>query len=91
MKGLTSKEHLFLRVLSTVIFINAVVFYNASRYMQTFVANFFEVIAFTTGLTLFVLTIQLLFWWKYLRKPDNQRFWVWDFWTLISRKPENSN
>ena len=91
LKGLTSKEHLFLRVLSTVIFINAVVFYNASRYMQTFVANFFEVIAFTTGLTLFVLTIQLLFWWKYLRKPDNQRFWVWDFWTLISRKPENSN
>ena len=91
MKGLTSKERLFLRILSTVLFINAVVFYNASRYMQIFVANFFEVIAFTTGLTLFVLTIQLLFWWKYLRRPDNQRFWVSDFRSLISRKPEDSN
>ena len=71
MKGLTSKERLFLRVLATVLVINAVVFYAASRNMQTFVANFFEVIAFTTGLTVFVLTIQLLFWWRYLRRPDN--------------------
>ena len=75
MKGLTSKERLFLRILSTVLVINTVVFYAASRYMQTFVANFFEVIAFITGLTLFVLTIQLQFWWKYLRRADNKRFW----------------
>ena len=91
MKGLTSKEHLFLRVISVVTLINAVAFYNASRYMQTFVANFFEVIALTTGLTLFVLTVNLEFWWRYLRRTDNQRFWRWDASTLFSRKTENSN
>jgi hypothetical protein len=84
-KGLTSKERLFLRILSTVLFINAAVFYAVSRHMQTFVANFFEVIALTTGLTLFVLTIQLLFWWKYLRTSDDQRFWG------LPRKTENPN
>jgi len=91
MKGLTSKEHLILRVLSPVIFINSIAFYVASLHMQTFVDNFFEVIALTTGLTLFVLTIQLVFWWKYLRRMDNQRFWRWDASTVFSRKPKNSN
>ncbi len=84
MKGLTSKEHLFLRVLATVVFINAVAFYNASRYMQTFVANFFETVALITVLTLFVLTVNLEFWWRYLRRTDNQRFWVWDFYALVT-------
>jgi uncharacterized protein (UPF0333 family) len=51
MKGLTSKEYLFLRVISVVIFINAVAFYNVSHYMQTFVANFFETVALTIALT----------------------------------------
>jgi hypothetical protein len=89
MKGLTSKEHLFLRVLSVVTLINAVAFYNVSRYMQTFVANFFETVALMTVLTLFVLTINLEFWWRYLRRTDNQRFWVSDFFSLISQKPKS--
>jgi hypothetical protein len=82
MKGLTSKEHLFLRVLSVVTLINAVAFYNVSRYMQTFVANFFETVALITALTLFLELVQLEFWWRYLRRTDNQRFWVWDFQAL---------
>ena len=88
LKGLTSKEHLFLRVLSTVAFIDAAVFYAISRNMRHFISNFSEVVVLTTGLTLFVLTIQLLFWWKYLRRADNQRIW-WFWW--IPRKTENSN
>ncbi|MGA2461525.1 MAG: hypothetical protein ABSF82_08915 [Candidatus Bathyarchaeia archaeon] len=91
MKGLTSKEHLFLRVISVVTLINAVAFYAVSRDMQTFVANFFETVALITALTLFVLTVNLEFWWRYLRRTDNQRFWVWDFWAVVSRKTENSN
>ena len=81
MKGLTSKEHLFLRVISVVTIINAVAFYAVSRDMQTFVDNFFETVALITALTLFVLTVNLEFWWRYLRRTDNQRFW----------KPQNSN
>ena len=81
MKGLTSKEHLFLRVLSVVAVIDAVTFYVASRNLQTFIANFTEVITLITALTLFVLTINLEFWWRYMRRMDNQRFW----------KPQNSN
>jgi hypothetical protein len=81
MKGLTSKEHLFLRVLSVVAIIDAVTFYVASRNLQTFIANFSEVIALITVLTLFVLTINLEFWWRYLRRNDNQRFW----------KPQNAS
>jgi len=81
MKGLTSKEHLFLRVLALVTLINADAFYNVSRYMQTFVANFFEVVAFITALTVLALAVVLEFWWRYFRRMDNQRFW----------KPQNSN
>lgn len=75
MIGLTSKEHLFLRVISVPLIINAACFYAVSRNMQTFVANFFEVVAFITALTLFVLTVNLLFWWRYMRRRDNLRFW----------------
>ena len=81
MKGLTSKEHLFLRVLSVVTIINAVAFYVVSRDMQAFIANFFEMIALITVLTLFVLIVNLEFWWRYLRRTDDERFW----------KPHNSN
>jgi hypothetical protein len=87
MKGLTSKEHLFLRVLSVVAIIDAVTFYAASRNLQTLIANFSEVITLITVLTLFVLTINLEFWWRYLRRTDNQRFWG----TRFSQKSENSN
>lgn len=75
MKGLTSKEHLFLRVLSVVAIVDAVTFYAASRNLQTLIANFTEVITLITVLTLFVLTINLEFWWRYLRRTDNERFW----------------
>ena len=91
MKGLTSKEHLFLRVISVVTLINAVAFYNVSRYMQTFVANFFETVALITALTLFVLIVNLEFWWRYLRRTDNQRFWVSDFQALRGGHREDSS
>jgi chromate transport protein ChrA len=86
MKGLTSKEHLFLRVLCTVTLINADAFYNASRYMQTFVANFFEVVAFITALNVLALAVALEYWWRYYRRTDNQRFWIWGI--GIHKKPE---
>ena len=72
MKGLTSKERLFIRVLSVVAIINTVTFYAVSRNLQAFIANFTEVVTLITVLTLFVLTINLEFWWRYLRRPDNQ-------------------
>jgi hypothetical protein len=82
MKGLTSKEHLFLRVLSVVILINAIAFYNISRNVQIFASDLFETAAWITGLTVFVLTVNLEFWWRYLQRTDNQRFWVLDFQAL---------
>jgi hypothetical protein len=75
MLGLTSKEHLYLRVLSIVTIINAVTFYVASRNLQSFIANFTEVITMITVLTLFVLIVNLEFWWRLLRRSDNKRFW----------------
>jgi small neutral amino acid transporter SnatA (MarC family) len=88
MKGLTSKEHLFLQVLALVTLINANAFYNASRYMQILVDNFFEVIAFITALTVVALAATLESWWRYFRRTDNQRFWVWGI--RFSHKTENS-
>ncbi|MGA3406935.1 MAG: hypothetical protein ABSD49_14490 [Candidatus Bathyarchaeia archaeon] len=85
MKGLTSKERLFLRVLSVVAIIDAVTFYAASRNLQTFIANFTEVTTLITVLTLLVLTIQLEYWWRYSRRTDNLRFW------RTPRKTENPN
>ncbi|MGA2972822.1 MAG: hypothetical protein ABSE39_09410 [Candidatus Bathyarchaeia archaeon] len=84
MTGLTSKEHLFLQVLCLVTLINAVAFYNVSRYMQTFVANFFETVAFITALTLIALTVTLEFWWRYMRRTGNERFW--GFWWELHEK-----
>ena len=89
LKGLTSKEHLFLRVLSVVAVIDAVTFYVASRNLQIFISNFSETVTLITALTLFVLTVNLEFWWRYLRRTDNQRFWVSDFFSLISQKPKS--
>jgi len=65
MKGLTSKEHLFLRVISVVIVMNAAVFYAISRNLQSFISNLFEAAAWITALTLYVLTVNLEFWWRY--------------------------
>ena len=79
MKGLTSKEHLFLRVLSVVIVMNIAVFYTISRNLQSFISNFFEAVACITALTFFVELVQLEFWWRYLRRRDNLRFWM-RFW-----------
>ena len=76
MKGLTSKEHLFLRVISVVIAMNAAVFYAISRNLETFASNVFEAAAWITALTVSVLTFHLFFWWKYERRTDNLRFWT---------------
>jgi len=75
MKGLTSKEHLCIRVLSAVIIINAVIFYALSRNLQSFTANLFEDAALMTALTVFVEFLQLEYWWRYSRRRDNLRFW----------------
>jgi len=72
--GFTSKEHLFLRVLSVVAVIDAVTFYVASRNLQIFISNFFETVTLITILTLFVLIAHLEFWWKYQRRTDNKRW-----------------
>jgi hypothetical protein len=80
MMGLTSKEHLYLRIVSIVVIINALVFYAISRNVA-FVSNLFEAAALDTALMLLVLVVNVEFWWRYLRRSDNQRFW----------KPQSSN
>jgi hypothetical protein len=30
-------------------------------------------------------------WWRYLRRTDNQRFWVWDFQALRGGHREDSS
>ena len=52
--------------------------------MQTFVANFFETVAFITALTLIALTVTLEFWWRYMRRTGNERFW--GFWWELHEK-----
>jgi hypothetical protein len=53
--------------------------------MQTFVANFFRDIALTTGITIFALAVNLWFWWKYLRRSDDERFWIWPYSAFLGR------
>jgi heme/copper-type cytochrome/quinol oxidase subunit 2 len=74
MKGLTSKEHLYLRIVSIAVIINALVFYAMSRNLA-FVSNLFEAAVLLTSLTLVVLVVNVEFWWRYLRRSDNKRFW----------------
>ena len=76
MTGLTSKEHLFLRVISVVIVMNAAVFYAISRNLEIFASNVFEAAAWITAITVSVLTVHLFFWWRYERRTDNLRFWT---------------
>jgi hypothetical protein len=94
LKGLTSKEHLFLRVLSVVALIDGVGFFLLSRHPEYLSSpwKFARFAVLLTALTLFVLSVNLWFWWKYLRRTDNQRFWVWDFSTILedSRKTERT-
>lgn len=74
MMGLTSEEHLYLRIVSIVVIINALVFYTMSRNLA-FVSNLFEAAVLLTALTLVVLVVNVEFWWRYLRRSDNKRFW----------------
>lgn len=77
MKGLTSKQHLFLRVILVVTLANAAIYYNLFLNLQvvTVPQLFVEFAVFSTAITLFALTVNLLFWWKYQRRADNLRFW----------------
>ena len=90
MMGLTSKEHLYLRIVSIVVIINALVFYTMSRNLA-FVSNLFEAAVLLTALTLVVLVVNVEFWWRYLRRTDNQRFWVSDFQALRGGHREDSS
>jgi presenilin-like A22 family membrane protease len=70
LKGLTSKQHLFARVILVVTLANAAIFYNIFRNLQalTVTWQFTEVAVLATAITLFVLTVNLEFWWRYQRK-----------------------
>ena len=78
LKGLTSKQHLFARVILVVTLANAAIFYNIFRNLQalTVTWQFTEVAVLATAITLFVLTVNLEFWWRYQRRMDNLRFGV---------------
>jgi polyferredoxin len=69
MKGLTSKQHLFIRVLLVVTLANAAIFYNILRNLQvlTVTSQFAELAVLATAMTLFALTVNLEFWWRYQR------------------------
>ena len=67
--GLTSKQHLFLRVILVVTLANAAIFYNIFRNLQVLAVplQFAEFTILTTAITLFALTVNLEFWWRYQR------------------------
>jgi hypothetical protein len=65
LKGLTSKQSLFVRVLLVVAIADTVIFYALFRNRQLVTWQF----AFAaTTMTLIALTVNLLVWWKYQRK-----------------------
>jgi hypothetical protein len=68
--GLTSKQHLFARVILVVTLANAAIFYNIFRNLQVLAVpwQFTEVAISATAITLFALTVNLEFWWRYQRK-----------------------
>ncbi|HXY83586.1 MAG TPA: hypothetical protein VEH56_07670 [Candidatus Saccharimonadales bacterium] len=63
--GLTSKQHLFARVLLVVALANTVIFYVLLRKSQLVTWQFAFAV---TTMTLISLTLNLEFWWKYQRK-----------------------
>jgi hypothetical protein len=71
--GLTSKQHLFARVILVVTLANAAIFYNLflNRQVVTVPLQFAEFAVLATAVTLFALTVNLLFWWKYQRRTGN--------------------
>ncbi len=77
MLGLTSKEHLFMRVILVVTLANAAIYYSIFRNLQALTVpwQFAKVAVLATAITLFALTANLEFWWRYQRRTDSQRFW----------------
>jgi presenilin-like A22 family membrane protease len=73
MTGLTSKQHLFLRVILVVTLANAAIFYSIFRHLQVLTVpwQFAEVAVLATAITLFALTVNLEFWWRYQRRTDD--------------------
>jgi hypothetical protein len=71
--GLTSKQHLFARVILVVTLANAAIFYNIFRNLQVLTVpwQFAEFAVLATAVTLFALTVNLEFWWRYQRRTDN--------------------
>jgi hypothetical protein len=69
MGGLTSKQHLFLRVILVVALANAAIFYSIFRNLEALAVpwRFAEVAVLATISTLFALTVNLEFWWRYQR------------------------
>ena len=67
--GLTSKQHLFMRVILVVTLANAAIFYNIflNRQVLTVTGQFAEFAVLATAITLFALTVNLEFWWRYQR------------------------
>jgi hypothetical protein len=69
LKGLTSKQHLFMRVILVVSLANAAIFYNLFLNPKVVAVawQFAEFAVLATVVTLFALTVNLLVWWKYQR------------------------
>jgi len=69
LKGLTSKQHLFMRVILVVTLANAAIYYNIflNRQVLSMTGQFVEIAVLATAITLFALTVNLEFWWRYQR------------------------
>jgi len=69
MSGLTSKQHLFMRVILVVTLANAAIYYSIFRNIQvlTIPWKFDELAVLATAVTLFALIVNLEFWWRYQR------------------------
>ena len=70
---MTSKQHLFVRVILVVTLANAAIFYSIFRNLQVLAVawQFAEFAVLVTAVTLFALTVNLEFWWRFQRRTDN--------------------
>jgi len=62
-----------MRVILVVTLANAAIFYNIflNRQVLATPSQFAELAVLATAITLFALTVNLEFWWRYQRRADN--------------------
>lgn len=72
MGALASKQHLFMRVILVVTLANAAIYYYIFTNLRALTVpwQFAEFAASATAMTVFALTVNLEFWWRYQRRTE---------------------